>query len=177
MPSLSGRTGKWILALKEFGLHYESAKAVKGQVMAHLVTQHCNSVGSLEVAPWTLFFDGSTCDQGAGISIVLISLRGKKYEFSLPIVATSINNQAEYQALVKGLELLREICADAIEIFGDSMLVINHLGGIYEYRSEILISYYESCLPLLKEFKDFRLEYIPRLHNDEANRLAQHASR
>jgi len=43
----------------------------------------------------------------------------------LPIVATSTNNLAEYQALAKGLELLREIPADAVEIFGDSMLVIN----------------------------------------------------
>jgi len=32
-------------------------------------------------------------------------------------------------------------------------------------------------MQLLKEFKDFRLEYVPRLHNEEANRLAQHASR
>jgi len=100
----------------------------------------------LEVAPWTLFFDGSTCDQGAGIGVVLISPRGKKYEFSLPIVATSTNNQAENQALVKGLELLREIRADVVEIFGDSMLVINQLVGVYECRSEILVSYYERCL-------------------------------
>jgi hypothetical protein len=56
-----------------FDLHYESAKAVTGQVMADFVTQHCSLVGSLEVAPWTLFFDGSTCDQGAGIGVVLIS--------------------------------------------------------------------------------------------------------
>jgi len=88
MPIMSGRIGKWILALSEFDLRYESAKAVKGQIMADFVTQHCRSVSSLEVAPWMLFFDGSTCDQGAGISIVLISPRGKKYEFYLPIVAT-----------------------------------------------------------------------------------------
>jgi ribonuclease HI len=50
----------------------------------------------------------------------------------LPIVATSTNNQAEYQALIKELELLREIRADAVEIFGDSMLVINQLARIYE---------------------------------------------
>jgi ribonuclease HI len=100
--------------------------------MADLVTQHCNTVDSLEIAPWTLFFDGSTCGEGAGIGIVLISPQGKKYEFSLPIVATSTNNQAEYQALIKGLELLKEVCADAIEIFGDSMLVINQLTGVYE---------------------------------------------
>jgi len=73
MLIMSGRINKWILALSEFDLHYESAKAVKAQIMADFVTQHCNSVGSLEVAPWALFFDGSTCDQGAGIGIVLIS--------------------------------------------------------------------------------------------------------
>jgi len=94
----------------------------------------------------------------------------------LPIVATSTNNQAEYQALIKGLELLKEVRADAVEIFGDSMLVMNQLAGIYERRSEVLITYYEKSMQLLKEFKDFRLEHVPRLHNGEVNRLAQHAS-
>jgi len=128
MPIMSGRIGKWILALSEFDLRYESAKTVKGQIMADFVTQHCGMVDTLEIVPWTLFFDGSTCDWGAEIGIVLISPRGKKYEFSLPIVATSTNNQA----LVKGLELLKEVRADAVEIFGNSMLVINQLAGIYE---------------------------------------------
>jgi len=103
MPIMSGKIGKWILALSEFDLRYESAKAVKGQIMADFVTQHCGTVETLEIAPWTLFFDGSTCDRGAGIGIVSISPRGRKYEFSLPIVATSTNNHAEYQALIKGL--------------------------------------------------------------------------
>ena len=38
MPIMSGRIGKWILALSEFDLCYESAKAVKGQIMADFVT-------------------------------------------------------------------------------------------------------------------------------------------
>jgi ribonuclease HI len=164
MPILNGRIGKWILALSEFDLRYESAKAVKGQVMADFITQHCNTVDSLEIAPWTLFFDGSTCGEGADIGIVLISPQGKKYEFSLPIVATSTNNQAEYQALIKGLELLEEVHADAVEIFVDSMLVINQLTGIYECQSKILISYHEKCLRLLKGFRSFHLEHISRMH-------------
>jgi len=175
MPIMSGRIGKWILALSKFDLRYESAKTVKGQIMADFVNQHCGVVRTLEIAPWTLFFDGSTCDRGAGIGIVLFFPRGKKYEFSLPIVATSTNNQAEYHALIKGLELLKEVRADAVEIFGDSMLVINQLDGIYECRSEVLITYYEKSIQLLREFKDFRLDHVPRLHNEEANRLAQHA--
>jgi len=73
----------------------------------------------------------------------------------LPIVATSTNNQGEYQALIKGLELSKEVHADAIEIFGDSMLVINQLAGSYECRSEVLIAHYERSVRLLNEFKDF----------------------
>ena len=64
MPIMSGRVGKWILALSEFDLRYESARAVKGQIMADFVTQHCGAVGALEIVPWTLFFDGSTCNRG-----------------------------------------------------------------------------------------------------------------
>ena len=40
-------------------------------------------------------------------------------------VLHATNNQAEYRAVLKGIQLLREIKADAVEIFGDSMLVIN----------------------------------------------------
>ena len=83
---------------------------------------------------------------GGQESVVLISPRGRKYEFSLPIVATSTNNQAEYQALIKGLELLREVHADAVEIFGDPMLVINQLAGSYECRSKVLITYHERSM-------------------------------
>jgi len=127
MLILSGRIDKWILALSDFDLHYKSANSNKGQVMADFSTQHCNTVDSLEIAPWALFIDGSTCDEGAGIDMVLISLRERKYGFSLAIFATSTNNHAEYQALMKVLELLREIHANSVEIFGDSMLVINQL--------------------------------------------------
>ena len=65
MPILNGRMRKWILALSEFGLRYESAKAVKGQVIADFITQyHKPSIGYVEIIPWTLFFDGSLCKQG-----------------------------------------------------------------------------------------------------------------
>jgi len=55
MPSLlilNGRIEKWILALSEFDLRYESAKAVKGQVMADFVVQHCGpEVGVVDLVP------------------------------------------------------------------------------------------------------------------------------
>jgi hypothetical protein len=74
MPILNGRVGKLILALSKFDLRLKSAKAVKGQVMADFITQHHKpSIGYLELMPWTMFFHGSSCKQGGGIGIIIIS--------------------------------------------------------------------------------------------------------
>jgi hypothetical protein len=103
LPILKGRIGKWILALSEFDLTYQSAKAIKGQVMADLVTKHCrHEIAVVEPIPWTMFFDGSSCGVGVGIGIVLILPQGANYKFFIPIEKTSTNNQADYQAVLKG---------------------------------------------------------------------------
>ena len=112
---------------------------------------------------------------GSGIGIVLVSPRGAMFELSFPIEATATNNQAEYQALLNGIWLLQEIGADAVEIFGDSILVVNQLIVIYESKDDILWVYHEECCRLLKEFKRVTIEHVPKLYNGDANRLAQHA--
>jgi hypothetical protein len=74
MTILNGRIGKWIFALSEFDLRYESVKVVKGQVIANFITHHRErEITLLELTPWALFFDGSTCKQGGGVSFVKIN--------------------------------------------------------------------------------------------------------
>ena len=95
LPILNGRIGKWILALSELDLRYELAIAVKGQAVADFVVQHCGSeLTMVDLVPWTLFFDGSSCGNGSRIGVVLISPRGTNFEFSFPIEASATNNQA-----------------------------------------------------------------------------------
>jgi hypothetical protein len=73
MPILNGRIGKWILALSEFELKFESAKAIKGQIIADFITEHREpSINLLEITPWALFFDGYSCGKGGGVGILLI---------------------------------------------------------------------------------------------------------
>ena len=121
MPILNGRVGKWILALFEFDLRYELAKAVKGQIKTDFMTHHHGpSIGYVEPMPWTLFFDGSSCKQGGGIGIGIISPQGSNFKFACTIKPMTTNNQAEYNTILKGLQLLQEVKADTIEIFGDS---------------------------------------------------------
>ena len=82
----------------------------------------------------------SFCKPGVTIMWVL-----QTFKLSFLIEATATNNLAEYQALLKGIWLLQEIGADAVEIFGDSMLVVNQLIGIYECKDDILRVYHEKC--------------------------------
>jgi hypothetical protein len=84
MSILNGRVGKWILALSEFELKFESAKAIKGQIIADFITEHRDpSIDLLEITPWALFFDGSSCGKGGGVGILLISPRGEMFEFAI----------------------------------------------------------------------------------------------
>jgi ribonuclease HI len=77
--------------------------------------------------------------------------------------------------VLKGIEQLREIKADVVEIFGDSMLFVNQLNGKYDCNNDILRVYHEECLELLREFKMVSIEHIRKMHNEEANKLAQSA--
>ena len=50
---------------------------------------------------------------------------GARYQFAIQIKDRLTNNQAEYEALCRGLELLLEAEAEAVEAFGDSKVAIN----------------------------------------------------
>jgi ribonuclease HI len=97
------------------------------------------------------------------------------FEFAIPIQPTVTNNQAEYEALLRGLQYLKEAKAISVEIFGDSELVIKQLNGQYECRNDILRNYYEECKEILKSFQLVILQHIPRENNEEANMLTQSA--
>jgi len=137
---------------------------------------HGSDIRYVELMPWTLFFDGSSGKQSGGIGIVIISPRGSCFESAYSIKPMSTGNQAEYEAILKGIQLLQVVKVDVVEIFRDSQLIINPLIDLYECKDDILRSYYEKCRDLIGEFPMVTIKHIPRAQNQEANQLAQNAS-
>ena len=134
--------------------------------MADFMTRyHGSNIRYVESMPWTLLFDSSSCRQGGSIGIVIISPRGSSFEFAYSIKPMSTGNQAEYEAILKGLQLLQEVKADVVEIFGDSQLIINQLISLYESKDDILRSYYEKCRDLIDEFPMVTIKHILRTQN------------
>jgi ribonuclease HI len=136
-PVLKGQLRKWMFALLEFNIRYQPMKAVKGQALADLIVEIINTnIATLSVRARAMYFDGSACEDGCGICILLVSPRGVTYSFSIRLPAPCTNNLAEYEALHGGMELVSEARAEAVEVFGDSKLVISQLTEEYRCESE-----------------------------------------
>jgi hypothetical protein len=110
-PILSGIIGKWAYALIEYDLSYEYLKSMKGQIIANFVvehridSEHDIDVNLVSLVPWRLYFDGSVCSNGQGVGVVYVSPHGTVFEASCRLEYFCTNNQAEYEALLFGLEL------------------------------------------------------------------------
>ncbi|KAL1337299.1 hypothetical protein AAHE18_10G129500 [Arachis hypogaea] len=182
-PILHGRLGKWMLALTEFSLHFIPARAVKGQVLADFLVDHpCidideNLLSFVSLVPWKLYFDGSCHKGGVGIGILIISPSGEPSKFLFELNYSCSNNETEYEALIMGLELLLEREVKNVKIFGDSQHVVRQVSLEYRCVSENLRKYFNVTTELLSKFDSVIVRHVPRELNQEANELAQIASR
>lgn len=186
-PVLSGRIGKWSLALAEFTLLYFPQKSMKGQAVADFLADHPSadpieeepfdiSVCEAGIQSWELKFDGSSTETSAGAGIVITSPKGIKTALSFNLNFQCTNNQAEYEGLVIGLEILKDLGAKDVLIKGDSQLVLRQLSGEYKCTSISLAPYYTAASQLLDDFEEVSFIHVPRQDNWEANELAQIAS-
>jgi ribonuclease HI len=176
-PVLKGWVGKWMFTLLEFDIRYQPAKAVKGQALADLIAERINTnIATLSVRTWAMYFDGSACEDGCGIGILLVSPRGVTYSFSIRLPAPCTNNLVEYEAVRSGMELLVEAGAEVVEVFWDSKLVISQLTEEYRCESESLFLLWMQCRELMTRFRYINFYWIPRSQNAKANNLAQKAS-
>jgi ribonuclease HI len=176
-PVLKGQLGRWMFALSEFDIRYQPAKAVKGQALADLIAERINTnIATLSIRAWAMYFDGSACEGGCGIGILLVSPQGVTYSFSIRLPTPCTNNLAEYEAVRRGMEVLVEAGAEAVEAFGDSKLVISQLTEEYRCESESLFLLWMQCYELMTQFRYINFYWIPRSQNAEANELAQKAS-
>jgi ribonuclease HI len=165
------RLGKWAYNLIEYDLAYESLKSIKGQILADSIIEHRIDiehdldVGLIFLIPWKLHFDGSACSDGQGIGIVFTSPNGSCFEMSSRLEYFCTNNQAEYEALLFGLEILESMGTKHVEAFGDSLLVVHQVSGNYQCLNGSLNAYLDKCIDIVAKFDKFSIHHIYRHEN------------
>jgi ribonuclease HI len=90
---------------------------------------------------WNMSFDGVVSKEGVGVDIWVSPPEVGTKLCSYKLVFECTNNMAEYEALILGLKVLKELGAKKIAVHGDSELVINQVKGIYQEKHPRLRAY------------------------------------
>jgi ribonuclease HI len=125
----------------------------------------------------SLYCDGASRGNPgpSGAGVVLLDEKGEQILELSRYLDDGTNNEAEYRALVRGLEAAAEIGVKRIEIFLDSELVVRQLRGKYKVRNPRLRSLFDRAVSILQQFDDYGIFHVGRELNQQADRLANEA--
>jgi ribonuclease HI len=123
---------------------------------------------------YKLFTDGaSQLDRNnAGIGGLLKS--GQEIVFSFAEnIGDCTNNEAEYLALIRGIELCIKNKILDVEIFCDSELIVRQVNGDYKVKNERMIKLHAKALDLCSMLGKWSVSHVLRDKNMEADLLSK----
>ena len=125
----------------------------------------------------TLYCDGASRGNPgpSGAGIVLLDEDGELLFEVSRFLDEGTNNEAEYKALLRGLNAAADLDIRGLQIFLDSELVVNQLLGNYRVRNPRLQPLFDEAMYRLQQFDDYAIFYVRRELNQQADRLANEA--
>ena len=115
-----GRLMKWAIELSEFDIIYKPKTAIKGQVLADFVMEFApielakTTHAEGDLPNWKLFVDGASNAQGSGADLIITTPEGIDIEYALRFGFHASNNEAEYEAVIAGLNLAHSLEVDQL---------------------------------------------------------------
>jgi ribonuclease HI len=104
---------------------------------------------------------------------VLITPEGKVIEYALKFQFKVINNEAEYETVIVGLQLCKALEARRVSLKTDSQLVVNKIKGEYEARDVTMQKYLKKTQELISWFEVVHVERLSRSQNEQADALSK----
>ncbi|CAL8117997.1 unnamed protein product [Prunus armeniaca] len=192
-PNASQRLMKWAIELSQYDLIYRPKAAIKAQALANFVVEFTPSAEEEKLVnknkessradgtsarpsqlrdTWQLRVDGASNQKGAGAGVVIITPDGTLLEQAITLGFPALNNEAEYEALLAGMRLAKDLAIMKLAIYSDSQLIANQASGEYMAKHPRMILYLDKVQELLKAFPTFTIQQVPRAENAHADALA-----
>ena len=164
--------------------------SIKGQVLADLVAEFTEPeieksplsgnmdekmVGTISqycLPMWEVYIDGALNKKGSGVGSVLVSPKKVVIEKFLRLDFPATNNEAEYEVLLEGMDMVQRMGGKSIRLFSDSRLVVGQVRGEFEAKDERMQGYLSQIKCLQLKFVSFDLLHVPKSGNAHADSLA-----
>ena len=125
---------------------------------------------------YQIFCDGASRSNPGDASIgVSISLDGKEIHTISRKIGIATYNEAEYQALIDGLNYCIENSIKEIEVFLDSNLVVEQVNKNFKVKAGNLKVLNSQVENMIKEFEYIEFKHVYREENKRADQLANMA--
>lgn len=124
----------------------------------------------------TIFTDGGARgNPGSAGAGVVIKSDGEVVDEISEYLGEATNNQAEYTAILLGLERAKELGAKEVESVMDSELACKQLNGEYKVKDPDLAKIFIKVWNLTHEFDKVTFRHVRREFNKEADALVNKA--
>ncbi|KAL5571238.1 hypothetical protein UlMin_020835 [Ulmus minor] len=174
---------QWSIELGEFDIQFKPRTAIKGQALADFIAEFTYTPEMSEKfttqtqnSQWKLYVDGSSTETSSRAGIILVSPDGVKLSCAIRFKFKATNNQAEYEALLSGLRLAKEVSARHLTIYSDSQLVVSQVNSEFQAKGEKMASYLEKAKEAMNQFDTVTIIQVPRTENTNADALARLAT-
>jgi ribonuclease HI len=159
----------------QYDVEFVSRWVIKSQTLVDFIAKWADSGlrGIDELTNyWVMYFDGSYTLKGAGAGVVLIPPEGDILKYAIQLKFLATNNIVEYEGLVNGLRLAKDLGIRWLFIRGDSQLVAKQVQKECDCNNDIMPEYLVEVCRMEKFFDRFEVRYVSRLDNRDADHLA-----
>jgi len=111
----------------------------------------------------------------AGAGVILKDEYGHRIETIGKFLGVTTNNQAEYHALIEGLQAAARHAPESVTVQMDSELVVRQMNGQYRVRHPELLPLYAQAVELAASLPSITFVHVPRERNPGADRVANEA--
>ncbi|XP_065628388.1 uncharacterized protein LOC136067057 [Quercus suber] len=170
---------QWAIELSQFDVEYHPRTAIKAQALADFIAEFTHpdepNVAGMDET-WVIQTDGSSAQKRGGVGVVITIPDGEILKYGVQLKFPATNNEAEYEGILTGLRLGRELGASNLLVQNDSKLIIGQIRGEYEAKEERMQKYLKLTKRLTQEFEKVEFVQIPRSQNMAADEVSKIAS-
>ena len=161
---------KWAIILSTYKIEYVPKTAIKSQALADFVAEFSPDLeekATYEVnmlteqirsGTWTIYTDGASNARGIGLGLVLKSPQGDTIVQTISCEFNATNNEAEYEALIAGLELCLNLGARHVHAKVDSQLIVNQINDSFSAKDSRMKGYVDLTKQISSRIKTLQLD-------------------
>ena len=125
---------------------------------------------------WMIWTDSSSNQRAEGARVLLRFPKKDMVECAIRLQISTTNNEAEYEVILSGLDLVKVVGAVSIVIHCNSQVVVRHINGDYKAKGERMKEYLSVVKSKMSKGFSTKFVQIPREENEQVDRLAKAAS-